>query len=211
MLPSIIFLFQNGTGTELIIRATKRKARLCLSLLYSTIQHYLTSTFHLLFPPFSLPASSPPSLHRLNPLHPSVSTACQNFAREYLRFFCRLIKEIASNRRKREWSERGIKGTSIFKKITIVSTISKYSQLRIIVLIFYEGWNTEEKEKKREGEKKESVRKEKMDNNRRDTFEAKMIRGGSGGGCALGVSRVIKYKVRSFVRSVANNMLSDQW
>lgn len=50
-----------------------------------------------------------------------------------------------------------------------------------------------------------------MDNNRRDTFEAKMIRGGSGGGCALGVSRVIKYKVRSFVRSVANNMLSDQW
>lgn len=154
MLPSIIFLFQNGTGTELIIRATKRKARLCLSLLYSTIQHYLTSTFHLLFPPFSLPASSPPSLHRLNPLHPSVSTACQNFAREYLRFFCRLIKEIASNRRKREWSERGIKGTSIFKKMTIVSTISKYSQLRIIVLIFYEGWNTEEKEKKERGKKR---------------------------------------------------------
>lgn len=91
--------------------------------------------------------------------------------------------------------------------MTIVSTISKYSQLRIIVLIFYEGWKRE----KRKGEKKESVRKEKMDNNRRDTFEAKMIRGGSGGGCALGVSRVIKYKVRSFVRSVANNMLSDQW
>lgn len=68
------------------------------------------------------------------------------------------------------------------------------------------------KREKREGEKKESVRKEKMDNNRRDTtFEAKMIRGGSGRGCALGVSRVIKYKVRSFVRSVANNMLSDQW
>lgn len=65
--------------------------------------------------------------------------------------------------------------------------------------------------RKEGGKKKESVRKEKMDNNRRDIFlrSKNDPRWVQRGGCALGVSRVIKYKVRSFVRSVANNMLSD--
>lgn len=118
--------------------------------------------------------------------------------------------------------------SSIFLSINYSTTISKHEEFSINIKEAYKFFSKEWKkkyDKKRqevkfrrerrgeEGGKKESVRKEKMDNNRRDIFvggknDGRWVRRG---GCALGVSRVIKYKVRSFVRPVANNMLSDQW